>query len=132
MKIGDRILTSDNSGKTKYSNVVFLPHKKNNVVASFYRISTANRDIKVSSSHILPAGKCDAMDSFLPLVYASQVWIGYHLHTIAVCFADTYIVTYARCHPFLPLPVSTPRLNSPSLRLPFFHLNNRLPSESVS
>ena len=56
-----------------------MPHKNNNIAASFYRISTANRDIKVSANHIIPAGKCDLKDSFLPLVFASKVWINFHL-----------------------------------------------------
>ena len=71
-------MTSDNSGMTKYSDVVFIPHKNNDIAASFYRISTANRDIKISANHIIPAGKCDVEDSFFPLVFASKVSINFH------------------------------------------------------
>lgn len=72
VKVGDIILASDSVGNQKYSPVVFIPHKPNNIATLFTHLHTKNRDIKVTSNHIIPAGDCSGKAS-LPLLYAHQV-----------------------------------------------------------
>jgi hypothetical protein len=83
VQIGDRVLAADATGKTLFSDVVFLPHEKNKESATFTHISTANgRDVKMTLNHILPAGVC-GFSSPLPLVYASDVSIGDCIQTLS-------------------------------------------------
>ena len=71
--VGDRVLAADAAGKLSFSEVVFVPHSANKVTAVFIHITTAGgRDIKMTKSHVLPAGACGTSSS-LPLKYASQV-----------------------------------------------------------
>ena len=71
IRIGDQVLASDTAGKVFFSEVIFVPHGRNEESAVFTHIFTANgRDLKMTQNHILPAGFCG---SPLPLVYASQV-----------------------------------------------------------
>lgn len=70
---GDRVLATDAAGKLYFSEVVFVPHSANKVTAVFIHITTTSgRDIKMTKSHVLPAGACGS-SSPLPLRYASQV-----------------------------------------------------------
>lgn len=72
---GDRVLAADAAGKMSFSEVVFVPHKANKDTAAFVHITTASgRDIKMTNSHVLPAGACGNY-SPLPLKYASQVTV---------------------------------------------------------
>jgi hypothetical protein len=62
---------------------VFVPHGPNKDSALFVHISTAHgRDIKMTKSHILPAGACNTA-SFLPLVYAKDVKVGDCVMTVS-------------------------------------------------
>ena len=71
--VGDRVQAADAAGRTSFSEVVFVPHKANRDTALFVHITTASgRDIKMTKSHLLPAGTCGTT-SPLPLKYASQV-----------------------------------------------------------
>ena len=80
VKIGDSVLAANAAGKTRFSEVVYLPHGANKESAMFTRISTVrNHDIKMTSKHILPAGICDTS---LPLVYASDVSVGDCIQTV--------------------------------------------------
>ena len=72
VKIGDKILASDSAGNQKYSTVIFIPHKQNNIATLFTHLHTKTRDIKLTTNHIIPAGDCSGKKS-LPLLYASQV-----------------------------------------------------------
>ena len=70
---GDRVLAADASGRISFSEVVFVPHSANKVTAVFIHITTTSgRDIKMTKSHVLPAGACGS-SAPLPLQYASQV-----------------------------------------------------------
>lgn len=70
---GDRVLSADAAGKISFSEVVYVPHSANKVTATLIHITTTNgRDIKMTKSHVLPAGACGT-SSPLPLKYASQV-----------------------------------------------------------
>ena len=85
LKFGERILTAKCSSQMpsssachwvyQYSNVISLPHQRNNVATSFVQIRTTEyaRDIRLTMYHLLFAGKCG---SKLLLVYASSVRIG--------------------------------------------------------
>lgn len=54
--------------------VVYVPHKSNKHHTVFVHITTeSGHDVKMTKSHILPAGKCG---SVLPLVHASKVIVG--------------------------------------------------------
>ena len=76
---GDRVLAADAAGKISFSEVVFVPHKANRDTAMFVHITTASgRDIKMTKSHVLPAGACGSSSSSLsplPLKRASQVTV---------------------------------------------------------
>jgi hypothetical protein len=83
VQIGDRVLAADSTGKTLFSEVVFIPHGANKDNALFAHISTVNgRDVKVTPNHILPAGMCESSSS-LPLVYASEVSVGDCIQTVS-------------------------------------------------
>jgi hypothetical protein len=67
VRVGDRVLSADASGRTSYSDVVFVPHRSNGDDALFTHITTASdRDIKMTPSHIILAGPCHSSAS-LPL-----------------------------------------------------------------
>ena len=72
---GDRVLAADAAGKISFSEVVFVPHRANRDTAMFVHITTASgRDIKMTKSHVLPAGACGSSSSSpLPLKHASLV-----------------------------------------------------------
>ena len=73
VRVGDRVLAADNTGATKISEVIFIPHKKNDIAAQFSHITTKATDVKLTPNHIILAGDCSAASLSLPLVYASQV-----------------------------------------------------------
>jgi Hint module len=83
VKVGDQVLAADATGRTFYSEVVFLPHGTNNEKAEFTHISTAaGSSVKMTPSHIIPAGSCGSSAS-LPLVYASKVRVGDCIMTVS-------------------------------------------------
>jgi hypothetical protein len=83
IRTGDRVLAADATGRTFYSEVVFVPHGPNKDSAVFVQITTAQgRDIKMTHSHILPSGACNTASS-LPLVYAKDVSVGDCIMTVS-------------------------------------------------
>jgi Hint module len=81
--VGDRVLAADAAGRISFSEVVFVPHKANRDTALFVHITTASgRDIKMTKSHVLPAGACGT-SSPLPLKYASQVTVNDCVTTVS-------------------------------------------------
>jgi hypothetical protein len=80
VKVGDRLLAADASGKTLFSDVVYVPHGINSDVADFVHINTQNRDLKMTKNHIVPSGICG---STLPLVHAFKVSIGNCVQTVS-------------------------------------------------
>ena len=83
VRVGDRVLAADAAGRTFYSDVVFLPHGTNTRRSLFTHISTvAGSSIKMTPSHIIPAGSCGSSAS-LPLVYASNVRVGDCIMTVS-------------------------------------------------
>ena len=81
VRVGDRVLAADSTGKTVFASVVYLPHGANKEVATFNHISTRDgRDVKVTMNHVIFAGVCG---STLPLVYASAVSVGDCIVTVS-------------------------------------------------
>ena len=83
VRAGDRVLAADASRRTLFSEVVFVPHGSNADKTVFTHITTTQgRDIKMTHSHILPAGACNS-PSLLPDVYASTVTVGDCIMTVS-------------------------------------------------
>ena len=83
VRAGDRVLAADASRQTVFSEVVFVPHASNADKAVFTRIvTTQGRDIKMTHSHILPAGACGST-SPLPDAYASSVTVSDCIMTVS-------------------------------------------------
>ena len=72
VQIGDRILTVNAMGEQVFSDVVYLPHRRNEEQTTFAQVSTeSGRDLKMTLNHMLPAAAC-ALPT-LPLIAVSQV-----------------------------------------------------------
>jgi Hint module len=83
VRTGDSVLAADASRKTIFSEVVFVPHGSNADKTVFTHITTTQgRDIKMTNSHILPAGACGST-SPPPDVYASSVTVGDCIMTVS-------------------------------------------------
>jgi Hint module len=83
VRAGDRVLAADASRRTMFSEVVYVPHASNADKTVFTHITTTQgRDIKMTHSHILPAGACGST-SLLPDVYASSVTVGDCIMTVS-------------------------------------------------
>ena len=75
VQVGDRVLTINTKGEQVFSDVVYLPHGRNEIRTTFAQVSTeSGRDLKMTLNHYLPAGACAL--STLPMVTASQVTAG--------------------------------------------------------
>ena len=82
VQVGDRVLTINAMGEQVFSDVVYLPHDRNEEEATFAVISTeSGRDLKMTLNHMLPAGACAL--STLPLVAAGEVNVGDCLQTVS-------------------------------------------------
>ena len=82
VQVGDRVLTVNAKGEQVFSEVVYLPHGRNEQRATFAQISTeSGRDLKMTMNHILPAGACAL--STLPLVAAGEVTVGDCVQTMS-------------------------------------------------
>ena len=83
VRVGDRVLAADSARQTVFSEVVYVPHGANADKTVFTHITTTRgRDIKMTHSHILPAGACGST-SPLPDVYASSVTVGDCIMTVS-------------------------------------------------
>ena len=81
--VGDRVLAADASRRLLFTEVIFVPHRANKKNAIFTHITTAlGKDLKLTGSHILPAGDCDPSLPF-PHVYASEVTVGNCILTVS-------------------------------------------------
>ena len=91
VKVGDRILTLNAQGEQVFSDVVYLPHGRNEEHATFAQITTeSGHDLKMTMDHFLPAGTCAL--TTLPLVAAGQITVGDCVQTLSgreqVLFVD--------------------------------------------
>ena len=82
VQVGDRVLTVNAKGEQVFSDVVYLPHGRNEEQTTFAQIATeSGRDLKMTMNHYLPAGACAL--STLPLVTASQINAGDCVQTVS-------------------------------------------------
>jgi Hint module len=83
VRAGDRVLAADASRRTLFSEVVFVSHGLNADKTVFTHITTAQgRDIKMTHSHILPAGICGSTSPLLD-IYASSMTVGDCIMTVS-------------------------------------------------
>ena len=83
VQLGDRVLTINAKGHPVFSDVVYVPHGRNTVHATFVTIATeTGHDLTMTLDHYLPAGAC-AVDTALPLVVAARVVVGDCVQTSA-------------------------------------------------
>lgn len=82
--VGDSILvTFADSRKPIFSDVIAIPHARNNLVVEIQHIWTsAKSDIKMTADHLLPAGACSSELEMLPLIRAADVKQGECIETI--------------------------------------------------
>lgn len=79
--VGDRVLSfSTELNAMVFSDVVYVPHQRNNQAALFTEVITSAERIKVTPEHLLLAGACGS--SSLPLVEAQTVKEGQCLLTV--------------------------------------------------
>ena len=77
---GDRILSVAWDGSLKFSDVIAIPHTRNDILATFLRISLMNGlQLSPTPDHILIGGDCD---SELSTISAAKVAEGMCLRTI--------------------------------------------------
>eukprot|EP00428_Durinskia_dybowskii_P065045 CAMPEP_0170364596 /NCGR_PEP_ID=MMETSP0117_2-20130122/5459_1 /TAXON_ID=400756 /ORGANISM="Durinskia baltica, Strain CSIRO CS-38" /LENGTH=271 /DNA_ID=CAMNT_0010619109 /DNA_START=81 /DNA_END=896 /DNA_ORIENTATION=- len=82
LSAGDKVLSWSN-GKFTHSEVVFLPHPKNDQQSEFVKLTLkSGRSIKATPSHILPAGSCST-EGDLPLVSAGEIVSGQCLRSLS-------------------------------------------------
>lgn len=66
LKIGDRVV-SWTEGKVGVTEVVFLPHPKNDIEATFIRMELASgRSVQMTPNHIIPFGECANPATIVP------------------------------------------------------------------
>ena len=98
--VGDRVLTINaKTGAQVFSDVVYLPHGKNEERTIFTNIATeSGRDVKMTANHVLPAGSCAL--ALLPMIEAHQV----STHTLHQYTLITYITPFLMTFCFFTLP----------------------------
>merc|ERR1711871_516453 len=81
VQVGDRIQVVSANGM-EFADVVYLPHDKNAVEASFVQIeSTGGKAIRMTPDHFILAGECDVT---LTLIPAKAVHVGQRVGIIVV------------------------------------------------
>ena len=82
VQIGDSVLAYSSTAKQAiFSDVIATPHARNSFVADFQHIVTeSGSDVKMTASHLLPAGACDTTQ--LPLTRAADVKTGDCIQTV--------------------------------------------------
>ena len=83
--VGDHILSVNAVNKLVYSEVIAVPHAKNDIEARFTQLVTeSGRDVKMTGLHMIAAGSCSAADGTgnLSLIYASAVKAGNCIKTV--------------------------------------------------
>mmetsp|Transcript_10135 Transcript_10135/g.24332 ORF Transcript_10135/g.24332 Transcript_10135/m.24332 type:complete len:240 (-) Transcript_10135:123-842(-) len=76
IKVGDRVLVADASGRTTISDVVFLPHDQNTKEATFFEMNlVSGKHVSATPNHLMKA--CDGT-----LMFAKSVGAGSCLLTV--------------------------------------------------
>jgi hypothetical protein len=88
VQVGDRVqVASASDGAITFADVVFLPHKKNNLQSTFVEIETVNgASLKVTPFHLVMAGTCGTNE--MHLIRASDVAVGTCMDT---AFGETAV-----------------------------------------
>ena len=81
VKVGDRVLAADLSGTLSFSEVISVPHSKNDIQTDFVELITkSGKSIKLTPGHMILAGACIGNDQ--ELVRAAAVPVGACLSTV--------------------------------------------------
>jgi len=82
IQVGDSVLAySTKTQSTVFSDVVAVPHAKNNVAATFSHITTeSGKDIKMTADHLVASATCGEAAA---LKTASSVQVGECVQTVA-------------------------------------------------
>ncbi len=74
--VGDRVLASNAQGVFTYSDVIAVPHAKNNYRVMFNEISLTNgADIRMTGEHLLPVAASCGVDAVFTITAAKNVAI---------------------------------------------------------
>jgi len=80
LKIGDKILSRGATGALCYSEVVALPHSRNEIVSQFVEIETiSGKILRATAHHMLPSGVCNSQ---LQIRRSIEVQVGDCVETI--------------------------------------------------
>jgi len=105
--VGDRVLAADSYGRPVFSDVIAVPHARNNIRARFVQLATSTRDIKLTPDHLILHGVCGGKFSLgrsedvlvgscvrtvegEDQVLSSRMIEGYGLYTLVT--SDTFVV----------------------------------------
>jgi hypothetical protein len=81
--VGDRVLASTAQGAFVYSDVIAVPHAKNNDRVMFNEISLANgADIRMTGEHILPVAASCGVDAVFTVIAAKDVAVNSCVMTV--------------------------------------------------
>ena len=82
VQVGDRVLTINAQGDQVFSDVVYLPHGRNEEHTTFAQVTTeSGRDLKMTMNHMLPAGACAL--PVLPYIAAGKIVVGDCVQTVS-------------------------------------------------
>jgi intein/homing endonuclease len=80
VKVGDRVLAADASGKVSFADVIAVPHPKNSIVAYVIEVTTSSgRSLKMTPDHMIIAGSCGGP---MRVVRADNVLVGSCVSTV--------------------------------------------------
>jgi hypothetical protein len=81
--VGDRVLASTAQGAFVYSDVIAVPHAKNNDRVMFNEISLANgADIRMTGEHLLPVAASCGVDAVFTVIAAKEVAVNSCVMTV--------------------------------------------------
>jgi hypothetical protein len=81
VSVGDRVLSANAQGQVVYSDVVAVPHKKNDQLVNFIHITLSNHmDIKMTPDHLVLAST--SCDSQMSLLSAADIKVNECLQTV--------------------------------------------------
>ena len=81
--VGDRILSANAQGALSFSDVIAVPHAKNNYRVMFHEISLANgADIRMTGDHLLPVAALCGTEAVFTVTAAKDVVINACVMTV--------------------------------------------------
>jgi len=98
VQVGDRVLSASKQGEFRYSEVIAVPHAKNNDREVFHEIRLANgADVRMTAEHLLPVAGACAVDAEYVLTAAKDVTAAACVMTVngpAEVVANNHVVGY--------------------------------------